>query len=313
MPSRRIVIPRALHYHYFHPFWKTFFENIGCETAVTPPTNREILDAGVRASLSDICLPLKAYMGHVQRAASMGDEVFVPRLVSKNANRYYCPKFLALPDLVRAKAPGLPILSVEINAKKGPDFTRLAFLDLGRRLGASRKTSEEALQAARQAQQRHETSCVSRFRKGEEAYGPRIALVGHPYTIHDAYLSSGMTEWLESAGARLVTCESVPEEVLERAEAGLFREVYWESAHILVQCAVHDLSRSDLEGIILLSAFGCGPDSFVADIVARRARRKGNIPFVRLLIDEHTARAGLRTRLEAFLDMATAFRRRQAD
>jgi predicted nucleotide-binding protein (sugar kinase/HSP70/actin superfamily) len=59
--------------------------------------------------------------------------------------------------------------------------------------------------------------------------------------------------------------------------------------------------------MILLSAFGCGPDSFTSDIVGRRARKIGSKPFVRLVFDEHTAREGVVTRLEAFLDMV-AFR-----
>jgi predicted nucleotide-binding protein (sugar kinase/HSP70/actin superfamily) len=50
-------------------------------------------------------------------------------------------------------------------------------------------------------------------------------------------------------------------------------------------------------------AFGCGPDSVMMDIVRRQATRLKTTPFMSLTLEEHTAEAGLITRLEAFLDM----------
>ena len=49
---------------------------------------------------------------------------------------------------------------------------------------------------------------------------------------------------------------------------------------------------------IMLDYFGCGPNSFIKHFFAREVGK----PFLTLQIDEHTASAGLVTRLEAFLD-----------
>jgi predicted nucleotide-binding protein (sugar kinase/HSP70/actin superfamily) len=306
----RIAVPRALHYYYLFPHWEAFWTQLGHEVVVTPPTDRESLARGIAVSLADICLPLKAFLGHVQSARALGEGVFIPRLVSRDPCRYYCPKFLALPDLAKAKFPGLSVYSVEINAKKGPAFTRDRHLDLARSLGATPAEGERAFQSAETAMEESEGQILSRFRAGISAKGkgPRIALVGHPYTVEDAYLSSGVKDWLEEQGVQVIPYEGVPGEALERVETGLFRDIYWECAYGLTRAALHFLSRSDLEGMILLSAFGCGPDSFISDIVGRRARDRGNFPFARFLIDEHTTREGLLTRLEAFLDMVAAFR-----
>ena len=59
----------------------------------------------------------------------------------------------------------------------------------------------------------------------------------------------------------------------------------------------------DVDGIISVVAFGCGPDSMMIELVTRAARREFNKPLMSITIDEHTAEAGLVTRLEAFVDM----------
>jgi predicted nucleotide-binding protein (sugar kinase/HSP70/actin superfamily) len=310
----RIVVPRALHYHYLHPLWGTFLEFLGHEVVVTGPTDRAVLEAGLRLSHPDICLPLKAYLGHTAAAPELGDFVLVPRLVSLHPSRYFCPKFLALPDMVRAKMPGTAIKVVEINAKKGEGFTKAAFVALARDLGATRVEGEKAFEAGRRALEDQEEKTRRRynsaFSNDGDAY--RIALVGHPYTVEDEGLSSGVKRWLLDQGARVVTYEEMPESARESVETDLYRDIYWECAHAMTRAALRFLQSERLEGMILLSAFGCGPDSFIADIVGRRARARGTFPFVRLLVDEHTAREGLLTRLEAFLDMVEAFRNRRS-
>jgi len=42
----RVGIPRALSYYQYYPGWKTFFEALGAETVVSPPTNKAIFAAG---------------------------------------------------------------------------------------------------------------------------------------------------------------------------------------------------------------------------------------------------------------------------
>ena len=59
--------------------------------------------------------------------------------------------------------------------------------------------------------------------------------------------------------------------------------------------------RSDVNGMIHVAAFGCGPD-LRPENFERRARAAG-MPFLNLTLDEHTGEAGIITRLEAFLDM----------
>ena len=61
------------------------------------------------------------------------------------------------------------------------------------------------------------------------------------------------------------------------------------------------LSLLKLAGAIEISAFQCGCDSVLKEFVEKMFKQK-KIPFLYLLVDEHTAEAGLQTRLEAFVD-----------
>ena len=66
--------------------------------------------------------------------------------------------------------------------------------------------------------------------------------------------------------------------------------------------AGHYLKNSKVDGIITITAFGCGPDSIMVDRIARNAKRFEK-PVLGLTLDEHTGEAGFITRIEAFIDM----------
>jgi predicted nucleotide-binding protein (sugar kinase/HSP70/actin superfamily) len=57
-----------------------------------------------------------------------------------------------------------------------------------------------------------------------------------------------------------------------------------------------------------MMAFGCGPDSMMMNLVQMKAHAEA-VPFMSLTIEEHTAEAGILTRIEAFLDMIHERRR----
>ena len=56
----------------------------------------------------------------------------------------------------------------------------------------------------------------------------------------------------------------------------------------------------DVDGMILLSAFPCGPDAMVNEIITRRVK---GVPMLNLVLDSQTGTAGVETRLESFIDI----------
>jgi predicted nucleotide-binding protein (sugar kinase/HSP70/actin superfamily) len=73
--------------------------------------------------------------------------------------------------------------------------------------------------------------------------------------------------------------------------------------------AGHYLKDNKIDGIIVLNAFGCGPDSLMVERIIRKAKQF-NKPIINLTIDEQTGEAGFVTRIEAFVDML--FRKKRA-
>ena len=46
-----IGIPKALLYYKYGELWTSFFEELGCEIIISPNTNKEILDNGIKFSI----------------------------------------------------------------------------------------------------------------------------------------------------------------------------------------------------------------------------------------------------------------------
>jgi predicted nucleotide-binding protein (sugar kinase/HSP70/actin superfamily) len=61
--------------------------------------------------------------------------------------------------------------------------------------------------------------------------------------------------------------------------------------------------QTDISGVIMVSSFGCGPDSLVNEYLEHHILRQSDKPYMVINIDEHTGNAGLITRVEAFWDM----------
>lgn len=80
------------------------------------------------------------------------------------------------------------------------------------------------------------------------------------------------------------------------------KRMFWTHGQRIVGAAFSLIERKTIDGIIYISAFGCGLDSVLMDLVERKAKEY-RIPFTLLTIDELTGEAGINTRIEAFLDM----------
>ena len=58
--------------------------------------------------------------------------------------------------------------------------------------------------------------------------------------------------------------------------------------------------KDQVDGIILITAFPCGPDSMLNEMIIRRVKGK---PILNLLLDSQDGNAGIETRLESFVDI----------
>jgi predicted nucleotide-binding protein (sugar kinase/HSP70/actin superfamily) len=113
--------------------WQTFFEELGAEVVVSPPTTQAMLAEGSARVVADTCLPVKVFLGHVLSLVEKCDWIFIPAVRSVQNNVFNCSKFLGLPDMTRAVIPeSPPILDIEIDINKGKRKLYQAIYQLGR-------------------------------------------------------------------------------------------------------------------------------------------------------------------------------------
>ena len=86
----KIGIPRALSYYDFYPFWYGFFSDLGIEIVLSDPTTKQTMSSGSALVVSETCLPIKVYVGHILNLLDKGvDKIFVPSRTLKNVEKIY--------------------------------------------------------------------------------------------------------------------------------------------------------------------------------------------------------------------------------
>ena len=320
----RIGIPRALQIYQSYPMWRTYFEALGAEVVISPPTNRDILASGAKIVADVTCLPVKVYMGHVLWLREHGnvDTIFVPAIRSVERGALHCSKFQGLPDLVQATIPNTPpILDPGIDVHRYKISPTDAFHKLGFHFTRNRIKIRRAWEKACKVDASFHTSLVANKLTYLEAllnqYGDdweqklhhrdphaplTVALVGHPYCLYDAYINHDMFASLEKLGVRIVTSEMVSEQDAKQGMELTTGQKRWFYEDWMSGAAGHYLHAKHIMGVIAVQAFTCGPDSAMVETMTRRAQALKR-PFMSLVLDEHGSAAGMITRLEAFVDM----------
>ncbi len=322
----KIGIPRTLAYFLYYPFCKRFFESLGHEVITSPPTTKSILDEGMKEAVSEACIPIKVFHGHVKSLIGQVDYIFVPRLVSLRkfgdfGTETFCPKFLGLPDMLKASIGDIPnIIDVRIDLKRGwREMVRVG-TEIGRMFGASKSKILLALGRAQRTQRRFQ-GLLAKGLMPEEAmdmvFGSGfvrrktpdtqpefyVAVVGYPYLLYDSFLNVGLMDILRRENVGICTQDMLSWRKLRDAARGLPKHLFWFFSNRALQGALYFMRERKVDGIIHVTAFACGPDAMVDRFMEMEAKKRGQKPFMSVMVDEHTGEAGIRTRVEAFIDM----------
>ncbi|CAA7602078.1 CoA enzyme activase uncharacterised domain (DUF2229) [Acididesulfobacillus acetoxydans] len=146
----------------------------------------------------------------------------------------------------------------------------------------------------------------------------RIGIVGEIYTILEPFASLDVEQQLGALGAEVDRSIYLSGWVGQHIFRGLAQgyrplRVYSRLAKPYLEHMVggHGLetvgaavsfARRGFDGILQLLPLGCMPEIVAAGILPR-IQADFSIPIMTLTLDEHTGRAGLQTRLEAFVDL----------
>lgn len=296
--SITVGIPRALLFHEFGGLWQDFFQNTATSIRLSGKTNRQILDHGTTLAIDESCLPLKLYLGHVETLLDDCSHIFVPRIIRYHRGFYLCAKFAGLPDIVKNTfhLPDTRIIapSIETNCRIG--YFK-AIKTVAALIGKSALIGEASY---------HRALATWRQRPTAPAVSPsraQVAVVGHSYILNDDFLSREIFGALRARGAIAVTPDALPGKMIYEEARRFTPDIYWQLSAKLAGATWHFANRSDVVGIILVSSFGCGLDSMMNEYLEHHVLQDCGKPYLIVNLDEHTGRAGLMTRLDAFWDM----------
>jgi predicted CoA-substrate-specific enzyme activase len=310
--STSIGIPRALMVFYQQfPFWRTFFEELGFTVVISKESDKDLVTRAIETITAETCLPVELMHGHVTDLMEKGvDYIFIPFIVNgkqKEGNKTFncnCPWIQTYPFMVKAALRGkvdeskllVPTLHFRF-------FERALMKEIieyfNEKFGISKKEIRKAVYKADEKQTAFEQRLISYGKevlKSIPDYCRPVVLLGRPYNSTDQHLNLGLVEKLISQNVM-----PIPLDMLDLSPYNIFanyRNMYWPNGQKLI-AAAQMVAKTDRLYAVYISNFRCGPDSFIWHYITEELKGK---PFLHLEIDEHSADAGMITRIEAFLD-----------
>ena len=313
----KIGLPRALLSYYYYPFWKTLFSELGHELILSDETNSKIISEGNTVTVSELCVPIKIFNGHILNLLEKNvDFIFIPRFI-KMKKEWYCPKFIGIGEVANYSIPNLLEKQIEVRITSDTDVPdKLTdYIEIIQKLEVSKRELKKALNRAAEkfeecrklSRQGYTMTEVFDIFDGKECRLNRreehvtIALLGYVNNIYDNFVSMNAIKKLREMGVNVITFDMLDEDKL-KIRKGKEKSPFWVFARKIYNASLYINENKMADGIIHLTAFGCGPDSVIGKLMELNCEEE-NIPFMTLRVDEHTGESHVQTRLEAFIDM----------
>ena len=308
----KVGIPRGLMTSEYYPFYRAFFTELGLEVVLSDPTDKKCIDDGVKVVRSEPCFPFKVAHGHYLNLLEKGiDVLFAPRYISTEqpndnlTQSQTCPYLQAAPDVIAA-AIGLekyPVLRLSPSLHLKPEWhnvdhvmteTAQALHKTPAQARAALKVAWQTLREFRDWQEQRGREVLQNLKPDEVA----VVVVGRPYTLWDPRVNMDIAKKIQDLGMLAIPQDYLPLESVDISDT--WKNTY--SRQIQKKLAAARLIRRDVRlRAIVITYFACGPDSFGNPFFKDELGE----PCYVMQLDEHTAEAGIITRLEAFLDTAT--------
>jgi len=316
MKSQKTVgIPRGLIYYHYPALIKTFFESLGAKVQLSKTSTRKLLHDGLKISSDEECFSCKLFYGHVINLKDKVDFLFLPQFHSNHKFLVKCPKFVGIPDVIKAIFPDLPEIIGGYHSRPKRRHRTLHLFWLFMKAGWKiTKRPGKILWAIMQARKKHrqfkhkavwsETKLHQWEVQPPLERGPeqvKVALLGHSYVLNDPVLSFSLVKRLKEMNVAVITSEEMPEEIINKQMQKLHSTLYFEEERKIVGTALYFLESGTIDGLLQLIPFPCGPSAISSEIILRHAKKRPEFPVIQLVVDDNTGEAGFLTRLEAFV------------
>ena len=311
--SFTVGIPKALSVHTLYPLYSWFFYKLGIKTILST----EVPHEGMARAEAAYCFPAEIAHGAVQDCLDKGaDYVLLPHFrdmpsyeAAIHAN--FCPLTQSLPYYITKAFPHVDEkkwLPLVVSFKFGNEKALELFTELGGKLGVSSAEIEEAFSFALDKQNEYFKAAknlgLEALKEARAADRPVIAILGRAYNAFAPEANMGIPRKFTTRGYSIV-----PFDILPFEDENIFPNMYWYYGQEDVKSASL-LKNEDNIYLTYVTNFSCAPDSFILHYIKWIMGQK---PFLILELDNHTADAGIDTRVEAFLDVIDGYKSRKAD
>lgn len=308
--SPSVRMNRSLLQNTYYPFYRRFFENLGYKLLLP----ERIDPRGISQRGASFCYPVEIAHGYLADMLNISaDFTFLPQLKGLSGSDHdtacTCVFVQSEPFYLKTTFPALDTpqtLTPAFDLSESVEHNKRRFGDIAKQLGRSAESGKNAFVDAVVTQERTVwrlqqigTTVLEELENSPQDIA--IILFGRAYNAFASEANKGIPLKLASRGIRVI-----PFDMLACTDELLSKDsnMYWATGNMLLKCA-HLVARHPQLFGTFITNFSCGPDSF---IVSSFRDIMGDKPNLTLELDSHTADAGIETRIEAFLDIITAYR-----
>jgi predicted CoA-substrate-specific enzyme activase len=315
--KKRIGINRTFLVNTYYPLYSTFFDELGWQPIVPEEASRE----GIDQKNAAFCFPVEIAHGFFYSLIKMEnppDFIFLPHFkavpqLDGSSSSLVCPFVQGETYYLQATyreqidhviTGGTQLFTPVLDLSQGIENAKKPMVEMAIAAGESRIDAEKAFSKALEKQK----ACMNEMKElGKQALhamenDPQkigVVIFSRPYNgfVEEAHM--GIPRKLASRGVMVIPMDFLPVEGIKGR-----RHMYWGMGQLIMMTARVVKEKPNIFGTYITN-FSCGPDSFLLGYFRELMGRK---PSLTLELDSHTADAGLETRIEAFLDIVSAYR-----
>lgn len=299
-----IGVPFALHSLEWGIFWGHLLAELGYSVRFSPPTNNRLALSGLESMTAETCFPVKVFHGHVRYLAEQTDYLFLPNVIDMPTAKpeeqgFFCPLVESSQFMVRAalRLPGPRVICPTLYLKDAP-VSIINSLREGfpKPLRPDMRSLEQAFHRAWSRQEAFRRKLRQRGAEilRQAPLGEPVWIVsGRPYNLYDERLNLQVGKQLAKLGIKAMPIDFLE---LEAEDLSDFPNMYWGLGARILRAAKCIARIPNWYGVHLTN-FSCGADSFIEHFYRHILRDK---PSLILELDEHSATAGMMTRIEAY-------------
>lgn len=303
-PKPVIGIPLALHSLEWGVFWAHLFSELGFPVLLSPKTTNKLAFLGVENVVSEVCFPVKVFHGHVRYLMDRAEYLFLPNVVNAPVPQpdeigYLCPLVQSSQYMCRSalNIPDRRIIRPTLHLKEDPENLVYVFEKaFAPGLRPRRSELQRAIFKALARQMEFNRQLIE---TGNEIIAhidpaqPVWIVTGRPYNLYDDRLNLQFGKQLAKLGIKALPMDLVRSDSEDMSD---FKRMFWGLGARIIRTAKRILRTPNWYGVHLTN-FSCGADSFIEHFYRHLLREK---PSLILELDEHSAVAGLLTRVEAY-------------